>query len=333
MSPTTYTQADRIDDVAVIGAGVMGHGIAIEFAEAGHRVALQDLDEDALEQSEEKVRWALRTLADAGRLPEEEIPEIESRIERTPSMAEAVDGVDFVTEAVAENLDIKKTVFEQLDQHTDDDVILATNTSGLSITEIGSAVEQPERVVGTHYFNPPYVVPLVEVIRGDRTADEVIDITYDLMDRIGKTPVVVEKDIPGFIGNRIQLAMMYEAFSLLDRGVASAEDIDKVVKSGFGFRLPLLGIFEKTDHSGLDVHLDVQRYLVKDLDRGIDTFDLTENLVENGDYGLKTGRGIYDWSDLDSEDVYERRDRGLLDILELYESREMYRSPYTGSEE
>lgn len=333
MPPTAYTQADRIDDVAVIGAGVMGHGIAIEFAEAGYSVALQDIDEEMLEQSREKVRWTLQTLADAGHIAEDEVPEIESRIERTPSMEAAVDGVDFVTEAVAEDIDIKMAVFEQLDEHTGAETILATNTSGLSITEIGSAVEQPERVVGTHYFNPPYVVPLVEVIRGEKTADAVIDITYDLMDRIGKTPVVVEKDIPGFIGNRIQLAMMYEAFSLLDRGVASAEDIDKVVKSGFGFRLPLLGIFEKTDHSGLDVHLDVQRYLVRDLDRGTGTFDLTENLVENGDYGLKTGRGIYDWSDLDSEDVYERRDRGLLDILELYEDLEMSRSPFTGSEE
>ena len=333
MSPTTYTQADRIDEVAVIGAGVMGHGIAIEFAEAGHPVALQDVDEEKLEQSEEKVRWTLRTLADAGHIPENEVSEIASRIERTPSLEAAVDGVDFVTEAVAEDLAIKKTVFEQLDEHTEANTILATNTSGLSITEIGSAVEQPERVVGTHYFNPPYVVPLVEVIRGERTADEVIDITYDLMDRIGKTPVVVEKDIPGFVGNRIQLAMMYEAFSLLDRGVASAEDIDKVVKSGFGFRLPLLGIFEKTDHSGLDVHLDVQRYLVEDLDRGTGTFDLTEALVKDGNYGLKTGKGIYDWSDLDSEDVYERRDRGLLELLELYENHEMHRSPFTGSEE
>lgn len=333
MPPATYTKAGRIDDVAVIGAGVMGHGIAIEFADAGHSVTLQDVDEDALKQSEEKIRWTLRTLADAGRIPEDEIPKIEAQIDRTPSLEEAADGVDFVTEAVAEDMDIKKAVFKQLDEHTGAKTILATNTSGLSITEIGSVVEQSERVVGTHYFNPPYVVPLVEAIRGERTADAVIDITYDLMDRIGKTPVVVEKDIPGFIGNRIQLAMMYEAFSLLDRGAASAEDIDKVVKSGFGFRLPLLGIFEKTDHSGLDVHLDVQRYLVEELDRGTDTFDLTENLVENGDYGLKKGKGIYDWSDLDSEDVYERRDRGLLDILELYENLKMYRSPFTGSEE
>lgn len=333
MPATTYTQADRIDDVAVIGAGVMGHGIAIAFAMEGHSVTLQDVDEETLEESEEKIRWTLRTLAGGDRLDEEAIPEIAARIERTPSLEEAVEGVDFVTEAVAENLDIKKTVFEQLDEHTDAETILATNTSGLSITEIGSVTEHPERVVGTHYFNPPYIVPLVEVIHGERTADEVVDITYDLMDRIEKTPAVVEKDIPGFIGNRIQLAMMYEAFSLLDRGVASAEAIDKVVKSGFGFRLPLLGIFEKTDHSGLDVHLDVQRYLVKDLDRGTDTFDLTEGLVADGDYGLKTGRGIYDWSALDPERVYERRDRGLLDILDLYESRDMARSPYTGGGE
>ena len=324
-----YTEADQIEDIAVIGAGVMGHGIALAFARSGYRVTLQDMDEDAIQQSEEKIRSTLQTLADGDYISEDDISAVEARINQTTLLPQAVDGVDYVTEAVAESIEVKKTVFEELDRHTDTDTVLATNTSGLSITEIASVVDQPERVVSTHWFNPPYIVPLVEVIRGERTDDAVVDLSYELMERIDKTPVVVEKDIPGFIGNRIQLAMMYEAFSLLDRGVASAEDIDKVIKSGFGFRFPLLGVFEKTDHSGLDVHMSVQKYLVEKLDRGTEPFDLTQEMVDQGNYGVKTGKGIYDWSDIDDEKIYEQRDQGLLDLLRLYENRNMDRTPLT----
>jgi len=327
MSKSTLTT--EIDHVGIVGAGLMGHGIGLSFALSGRSVTLFDLDRDVLDNARKNILSAHATLAEKRDVPSEAT--VMDRIRFESDLEANVGDVDFVTEVVSEQMDVKQDVFRLLDENTED-VVLATNTSGLSITEIASVVDDESRVVGTHWFNPPYIVPLVEVIRGDRTDDSAIDVTYDLMERVGKTPVVVEKDIPGFIGNRIQLAMMYEAFSLLDRGVASAEAIDKVVKSGFGFRLPLLGIFEKTDHSGLDVHLDVQKYLVSDLDRGTDTFDITEELVADGDYGLKTGKGVYDWRGLDAESVYERRDRGLLDILELYESREMYRSPFAGGD-
>jgi len=320
---------DGIDAAAVLGSGVMGHGIALAFALNGHPVALYDVDEDLLAESEDRVRSVLDTLVSAGEIDAEAADATADRITRTTSLPDAVDGADFVTEAVVEDLDIKREVFAELDDHADPDAILATNTSGLSITEIADATDSPERVVGTHWFNPPYVVPLVEVVRGEETADAVVETAYDFFDDMGKTPVRVEKDIPGFIGNRIQLAMAYEAFSLLDRGVASAEAIDRAVKAGFGFRLPLLGVFEKIDHSGLDVQHEVEGYLLPDLDRGTESKDVLSEAVENGDYGLKTGKGVYDWSDVDADDVYDQRDEALLAILDLYDSLEMDRTPRT----
>lgn len=318
---------DGIDTAAVLGSGVMGHGIALAFALDGHPVALYDVNEDLLAESEHRVRSVLDTLVSAGEVDAGEADAAADRITRTTSLPDAVDGADFVTEAVVEDLDIKREVFADLDDHAAADAILATNTSGLSITEIADATDRPERVVGTHWFNPPYVVPLVEVIRGEETADAVVEATYDLFDAMGKTPVRVEKDIPGFIGNRIQMAMIYEAFSLLDRGVASAEAIDRAVKAGFGFRLPLLGIFEKVDHSGLDVEYEVEDYLLPELDRGTESKDVLTEAVENGDYGLKTGRGVYDWSDVDPDDIYDQRDEALLAILDLYDSIGMDETP------
>lgn len=316
-----------IDDAAVLGSGVMGHGIALAFALDGHTVSLYDVNEDLLAESEGRVRSVLDTLVSAGEVTADEADAAAARIARTTSLPDAVAGADFVTEAVVEDLDIKREVFADLDEHAAEDAILATNTSGLSITEIGAATENPERVVGTHWFNPPYVVPLVEVIRGEETADEVVETAYDFFEDMGKTPVHVEKDIPGFIGNRIQMAMIYEAFSLLDRGVASAEAIDRAVKAGFGFRLPLLGIFEKVDHSGLDVEYEVEQYLLPDLDRGTESKDVLAEAVENGDYGLKTGKGVYDWEGLDPGEIYDQRDEALLAILDLYDSLDMERTP------
>lgn len=307
----------------------MGFGIALAFAIDGREVTVFDVDDEMLADSEEQMRSALETFADHGRVDAEEIPAMMDRVERTGKIGAAVEDADFVTEAVTEDLDVKQQVFEELDRYAPEGAILATNTSGLSITEIAAVTERPESVVGTHWFNPPHIVPLVEVIRGEETDDAVFDRTYDIMEEIEKTPVRVEKDIPGFIGNRIQTAMTYEAFSLLERGVASAEDIDRAVKAGFGFRLPLLGIFEKGDHSGLDTHHAVEKYLLPDLDRGSEPNALSAELAERGDYGLKTGEGVYDWRDVAPEAAYERRDRGLLDILDLYEGADMSDAPVT----
>lgn len=309
-----------IDRTAVVGAGTMGHGIALAYAMGGHPVSLFDISDEVLETARGRIASALETFVDHGALPADERDRVRERIAYDANFETAVADADLVTEAVVEDVDVKRETFERLDARAPDGAILATNTSGLSITDLSTAVDEPGRVVGTHWFNPPYVVPLVEVVHGEHTDDAVAERTYDALDAIGKTPVTVEKDVPGFIGNRIQLAMTYEAYSLLDRGVASAEAIDRAVKAGFGFRLPILGIFEKVDHSGLDVHHDVESYLMPDLDRGTEPNPVVTRLIERGDLGLKTGKGVYDWSDADPEEVFERRDRLLLDQLAVYEA-------------
>lgn len=313
-------RAEAVRQVSVIGAGTMGYGIALTYAVGGREVALYDVASEALARAQRNVRSGLDTLANAGRIPESETGVIADRIAYETDLEAALQGSDFVTEAVPEDAELKRETFEHIDEYAPSDAVLATNTSGLSITAIGEAVTDPARVLGTHWFNPAHVVPGVEVIRGEETADATIETATALLESVGKTPIVVERDVPGFIGNRIQLAMAHEAFSLLDRGVADAATIDRAVESTFGFRLPASGIFEKVDQSGLDVQQAVTEYLLPDLDRGTEPHDALADRIEAGELGVKTGRGMYDWGDRSLESINEERDRELLALLEAYES-------------
>ncbi|MFB6173147.1 MAG: 3-hydroxyacyl-CoA dehydrogenase family protein [Halobacteriales archaeon] len=308
-----------IDRSAVIGAGTMGHGIALAYAMGGQEVRLYDVDPDALADARDLIADATATFVEAGHLSAAEADAARDRIAYHEEFGAAVAGVDLVTEAAPEELAIKRETFSRLDGAAPGDAILASNTSGLPITDLAEGVSDPGRVMGTHWFNPPHIVPLVEVVHGDRTDQDAVDRVYDELEAVGKTPVEVTEDIPGYIGNRIQLAMAYEAFSLLERGVADAEAIDRVVKAGFGFRLPVLGILEKADHSGLEVHHAVEEYLMPELDRGTEPSAVIADLVGAGHYGLKTGRGVYDW-DRPPEEVYAERDRDLLALLSAYEA-------------
>ncbi|QCS44804.1 3-hydroxyacyl-CoA dehydrogenase family protein [Natrinema versiforme] len=312
------TQFDP-DSVAVVGAGTMGHGIATVFASEGYDVGLHDQDEGRLETAHDRVHESLTQLDDHDRLGVE-LETARNAVSSGTDLEAVIADADLVIEAVTEELDVKRTVFETLSDLTDSGTVLATNTSGLSITEIAAATDAPDRVLGTHWFNPPHIVPLVEVVKGEETDDDLAAAMTAFLDDIGKTAITVEKDVPGFIGNRIQMAMCYEAFSLLDRGIASAEDIDKAVKAGFGFRLPSMGIFEKVDQSGVDVHHAIESYLMPELDRGTDPNPVVSDLVEQGDFGLKTGEGVYDWTDADPDAVVTDRDAQLLAQLEQYES-------------
>ncbi len=318
-SPEKMTH-EGIRQVAVLGAGTMGSGIAFSFARNGLSVSLYDIDDSAVSKAQTDIRNMAETLESESEISEEEVNQISSRIKYYTSLPETVRECDFVTEAVVEDIEIKQKVFKKIAKQAPDEAILATNTSGLSITEIADSVENPSRVVGTHWFNPPHIVPLVEVIHGDQTHESIATTVHTFLDKINKTPVMVKEDIPGFIGNRIQMAMMYEAFSLLEQGVADPAEIDRAVKAGFGFRLPSMGIFEKADQSGLDVHHDVESYLMSDLDRGTDPNPVVSRLVENGDYGLKSGQGVYDWENTTSQEVREERDKELLAIRNVYKN-------------
>jgi len=307
------------ESIAVVGAGTMGHGIALVFALSGRDVSLYDVDEGVLERATDSIASGLDTLVDAGRVDEDEAAAAPGRIETSTTYPEALADIDLVVEASPERMDVKREVFAKLDEHAPAEALLASNTSGLSITEMAAQVEDPSRVLGTHWFNPPYVVPLVEVIYGDETADTAVERVYDLLEAVGKAPIVVQEDVPGFVANRLQTAMDYEAWSLLQRGIASAEDIDRAVAASFGLRTPALGVFRKSDFAGLDVVRDIHSTMPKDLDRGTEPSPAILELTEAGHLGLKTGRGVFDWSDRDPDEVAEERDRELLALVDLYE--------------
>ncbi|MDF9746211.1 3-hydroxyacyl-CoA dehydrogenase family protein [Natrinema salsiterrestre] len=303
---------------AIIGAGTMGRNIAVASAVGGQPVTLFDIDEDALAEAEAEIRSTVGTLVDRGVGDTTDVSAVRDRVAYATDLAAAVGDAPLIVEAVTEDREVKAAVYEDLEREAPTTATIATNTSSLSITELASSLSHPERFCGMHWFHPAHIVPVVEVVYGDRTTDEAVDTATAFLESIGKDPVVVERDIPGFIANRIQSAMAREAWALLESGVASAEDIDRAVKGTFGFRLPTLGVLEKGDHSGLDVHHKVLTELLGEIDRQREPAPVLTELVEAGRHGVKTDRGVYDWSDADLDRVTAERDQRLLDQLEVY---------------
>jgi 3-hydroxybutyryl-CoA dehydrogenase len=229
-------------------------------------------------------------------------------------LAEAVKDADFVIEAVTEDLNLKKNLFKELDALCPKHTILATNTSSFSITEIASATTRQDKVVGTHWWNPPYLMPLVEIVQGKRTSDETVSTTKDFIAKLGKVPVIC-KDSPGFLGVRLQAALVIEAVSMLEEGLATAEDIDTAVKMTLGLRLPILGPLETVDLGGMDTFLYAYDYLYKTLGEKFKPPNLLKRKVELGELGIKTGKGFYDYKGKDIKSIIKRRDEWLIEQL------------------
>ncbi|WP_440767014.1 3-hydroxyacyl-CoA dehydrogenase family protein [Natronorubrum sp. DTA7] len=303
---------------AIIGAGTMGRNIAVASAVGGQPVTLFDIDDEALDDAESEVRSTVRTLTDRGVADVTDVSEVRERVTYVSDLETAVADAPLIIEAVTEDRETKAAVYERIERHASPSATLATNTSSLSITELAASLTHPERFCGMHWFHPAHIVPVVEVVYGEHTTDEPVDVATAFLETIGKDPVVVEDDIPGFIANRIQSAMAREAWALLGAGVASAEDIDRAVKGTFGFRLPTLGVLEKGDHSGLDVHHTVLSELLEEIDRQTTPPSVLSDLVAEGRLGVKTDRGVYDWSEADLERTMAERDQRLLDQLEVY---------------
>ena len=299
----------------VVGAGTMGHGIAQVFAQAGHEVRLVDQWEEALESGMSKVQSNLAVLVQMEMLTEDQSQEIFSRIHPSTETAKAFQDVEFVTEAVYENLNLKKEIFRTLDSVLSDNVIMASNTSGLNITKIASVVKNPARVVGTNWWNPPNIIPLVEIMRGEQTSEETVKRTKEILISVGKKPILISKPSPGFVGNRLQIALLREALSLLQNGIASVEDIDTAVRYGLGIRYATMGPFKVADLGGLDVFYHLAQELYKDLDCSEEPQAILSRLVTSQKIGLKAGQGFYDYPKDESGIVLAERDRLLLKIL------------------
>jgi 3-hydroxybutyryl-CoA dehydrogenase len=301
--------------IAVVGAGLMGHGIAQVFALEGFSVGLTDIRAEALDAAVENVSANLDLLAGQGIIPKTAIGAALERISTTAELEQAVIGADFVVEAVVENLDIKQKIFRQLDAVSPREVILATNTSVISITEIAALARHKSRVVGTHFWNPPYLIPLVEVVRGEQTADPVMDRTMDILKAVGKHPVRVNKDAPGFVANRLQHALWREAISIVEHGIADAATVDECVKYGFGLRLPILGPMENADLVGTDLTLAIHNYILKHLERSPEPSPLLKEIVARGDLGFKSGRGFQQWSAEAAAETHNRLKTYLLKVI------------------
>ncbi|HBB18712.1 MAG TPA: 3-hydroxyacyl-CoA dehydrogenase [Syntrophus sp. (in: bacteria)] len=284
-------------NVLVVGVGLMGSAIAQLFAYHGHSVTLTDVSEDILAGAKEKICRSLERMADQGLAQADLIEPALGRIHTTSDLAEATHGARFVVEAVPENLELKQEIFRRLDALCPAETILATNTSVISITQIAAKSLRQERIVGTHFWNPPTLVPLVEVVPGERTSAETVEAAYALLTAVGKHPVRVKQDVPGFVGNRLQHALWREAISIVERGIADADVVDEVVKFGFGMRLPVLGPLENADLIGLDLTLAIHDYILKHLESSPNPSPLLAQKVAKGDLGFKSdGRGFRDWN-------------------------------------
>ncbi len=288
-----------VKNITVLGSGIMGHGIAQVSAMSGYNVVLRDIEQQFLDKAMEKIRWSLEKLVTKEKITKQESESILSRIKTIVDLKEAVSNADLVIEAVPEIMELKKKVYAELDQVADKRIVFASNTSTLPITEIANTTSRPEKFIGIHFFNPPQLMKLVEVIPGQKTDQEVVNLTVDYVKSVKKEPVICKKDVPGFIVNRLFIPMVHEACWLKQRGNFKLEEIDSAVKFTMGFPM---GIFELADFTGMDViHKATIELQIRDK-KVIFPHPDVEKLFNEKKLGQKSGEGFYKYS----EDKYER---------------------------
>ena len=300
-----HEEQKKQQKIGVIGGGLMGHGIAYLFAAAGHPVGLFEPSAEIRASLPKRLQALVDLFGDDAALLK--------RIAAHDKMAPAMQDTKFVFEAAPEKLPLKQQIFAELEGVVAPDTILASNSSAIPSTEIGKYLKHRERVVGTHFWNPPHLVPLVEVIQNEKTSDAVLRATMDVLRDAGKVPVHVRRDIPGFVGNRLQHAMKREAFALVAAGVCDAETVDTVVKEGFGARTAVLGPMEQSDLVGLDLALDIAEVLYEHLDRTAHAPDILREKLKAGKLGMKSGEGLRKWGPGEADVVRARLSQFLVD--------------------
>ncbi len=285
-------------NITIVGAGLMGHGIAYALAAGGHRVNVFDRSAEALESLPARLASITALLCDP--------PDIAASVNGCASLSEAAIDADLVIEAATEKLEVKQFIVAELEATVDPGAIITSNTSALPITRIAEKASYPERIVGTHFWNPPHLVKLVEVVQAEKSSPATVDAAIDLLSDAGYRAVHVKKDIPGFIGNRLQHALKREAIALVANGICDAETVDDVVKLGFGSRLAVLGPLEQSDLVGLDLTRAIHETIMPDIDRTAEVHPYLNKLVDDGKLGMSTGEGFRTWTPQTAEAVRQR---------------------------
>ena len=300
---------------AVIGTGMMGPGIAGTLALGGVKATILSRNPESARKGLESALRQLRLLEENGLADAVQAARAAELLDASDAFEAVVAAADIVIESAPENMEFKQNLFAHMDAIAKAGAVLASNTSGLSITAIASRCTRPERVLTTHFWNPPHLMPLVEIVKGEKTSHDVAMAVRDLLAHCGKVPVVVKKDRPGQLGNRLQMALVREAVNIVAEGIADVEDVDLAAKSGFGLRLPVYGIFEHQDVVGLDMGLSIVDYVAGDLYNKPQAPDLYHQKVARGELGVKSGKGFYDWSTKSADEVKARRDKFVLEFL------------------
>lgn len=316
-------QLEAIKNISVIGAGIMGHGIGLTYALEGYQVTLMARRETTLSNALRQIKNDLLTFAESNLITEDRIEETLSRITTTTSLKTAAEKADFVTETVVEEAAVKKEIFTKLDNLCPKHTILASNTSTLVMRDFAAQCKRQDKILLTHWMNPPHIVPAVEIVPGELTSDEVVAVIYSLLKKVKKVPVRIRKEIPGLVINRVQAALIREVFSLWQQGVASAEDIDLAVKGSFGFRLAAIGPLETCDLGGLDIWYKVTN-LFKVISNDREPPPEFVKMVEAGNLGVKTGKGFFDYTVSyfeEGQDYHlKERDNKFIKLLKLFYS-------------
>lgn len=306
----------RLEDIKKIGiggAGIMGSGMAQIFARFGYKVVIVDMAEEYLEKGKNLISVFNDSLIGEGIMKKEDAEKAVANISyRTDK--KAFSDCDLIVEAIIEKMEIKQKFWKEVEEVAKKEAIFATNTSGLSINGISKLLEDKSRFIGMHFWNPAHIIPLVELIRGDETKDELVEELRKLIIKIEKKPVVVQKDAPGFIGNRIQFAVMREAMHIVEDGIASIEDVDTAMKFGPGFRYPIIGPLETADLGGLDTFYYISDYLFKYLSDTHEVPKMLKDRMDKGELGVKAKKGFYNYSEGKDVEAIKRRDRMFFEM-------------------
>ncbi len=301
----------QVRKIAVVGMGIMGPDIALGLALAGYPVIGVDIDARMLDQASKKIDGNCRQMVEWGILKEEAAVALRSNISLTLDWDRGVQEADYITEAVPEMLDLKKKVLQKIAEVCRDEVVIASNTSTMDITEMARGIKNPERVIGTHWFIPAHLMPPVEVVPGEKTSRATVSFVFDLLRKVGKL-LVSDKNHPGFIHNYIQMAMVSAALSLVEKGIASPEDVDTVIENGFALRLPTTGPFKFMDMAGLDTILNVMNYLHQHTGHSVYKIPaVLEAKVKKGELGQKSGRGFYTYAGSEVEKIQARTNQTI----------------------